>query len=160
MIIPLLLANLLLATPVKDTVWWNTQGGRVMEHRDQSVASCSLLVYDADGSVTFDRDASGETTVTASASRWLFRAGTKTPVALQLGEEWLSNHGGSLVIEATADGHTVAFAANHVIDDLLPSADHILLKTTTSDLTISLVHSRLRVLVERMRKCSSAIRPQ
>ena len=65
MIGPLLLSTSLLATPVDDTVWWDTQGGKVLEHRDQAGVSCSLTLYNDADSVTFTWVDPGGLVVTA-----------------------------------------------------------------------------------------------
>jgi hypothetical protein len=54
LIIPILLSSSLLLVPAKDTVWWETAGGRVMEHQSDTDMSCSLMFYDDSGSVTFE----------------------------------------------------------------------------------------------------------
>jgi hypothetical protein len=158
LIIPLLLSSSLLMTPVKETIWWNTPGGTVSEHRDQSAASCSLMLYDNAGSVTFQWDDPGRTLVTAVDWNWEFPDNWKIPVAMQLGNVWLSNHGGSAVIDTVGHGNAVAFATDQSVDDLLQPADHIVVRTKDSDLSINLLHSKVTVLLSRWHDCRDAIR--
>src|SRR5208283_292755 len=79
LIVPMLLSSMLFLTAVKDTVWWNTPGGEVMEHRDQAAASCSLMLYDDSGSVIFAWDDPGRTFVTAIDRNWQFPDDGKMP---------------------------------------------------------------------------------
>src|SRR5271166_2012031 len=101
----MLLSSSLFVTPVKDTVWWNTPGGKVTEHRNPSAASCSLTLFDSGGSVTFEWIDPAEAQVSAVDRNWQFPDNQKMPVAMQLGEVWVSNHNGSAIIEAVGHGN-------------------------------------------------------
>jgi len=158
LIIPILLSSSLFVTFVKDTVWWNTPGGNVTEHRDRNVASCSLTLYNDDGSVTFEWDDPGKVLVTAVDKKWAFPDTGRMPVAMQLGDVWLSNHGGSAVIDAVGHGRAIGFVANQAVDDLLRQAGKIVIKTKGVDLTITLTRSKTRVLLSRMNDCRQSIR--
>jgi len=158
LIIPMLLSSTLFVTAVKDTVWWNTPGGEVTEHRGQTAASCSLMLYDDSGSVIFEWDAPGRTFVTASDRDWQFPDEGKMPAAIQVGDVWLSNGGGSVVIEAVGHGTNVSFTVTQPIDDLLRSADHIGVKTIPADLSIKLNHAKIAVLLSRARDCRDLIK--
>ncbi len=153
---PIVLLGSLLATPVKETVWWDTPGGRVMEHRDQTTASCSLTFYDEKGSVTFEWDRPGKVLVTATNGKWQFRDDRNTPVAMQVGNVWLSNHDASVVIEAVGHGNGIAFATDQAVVDLLQPADHIVVRTTKADMSIVLNRDKLGTLLTRLRKCRDA----
>jgi hypothetical protein len=136
----MLVASSLFVMPVKDTVWWETPGGQVTEHQDDSDRSCSLMLYD-DAGIDWD---------------WQFPDNWKMPVAIQLGDVWLSNRGDSAVIEAVGHGNAVAFATDRVADDLLRPADHIAVKTTNGEMSIKLNHAKVDVLLSRARKCRDA----
>src|SRR5271166_6514638 len=157
LIIPMLLSSTLFVTAVKDTVWWNTPGGEVTEHRGQTAASCSLMLYDDSGSVIFEWDDPGRTFVTATDRNWQFTDDGKMPAAIQLGDVWLSNSGGSVIIEAVGHGTSVSFTVTQPIDDLLRSADHIGVKTIPADLSIKLNPAKIRVLLSRARDCRDVI---
>jgi len=158
LIIPILLSSSLFVTSVKDTVWWNTPGGKVTEHRDRNAASCSLTLYNDDGSVTFEWDDPGKVLVTAVDKKWEFPDTGRMPVAMALGDVWLSNHSGSAIIDAVGHGHAIGFVANEEVDDLLRQAGKIVVKTKSVDLTITLTHSKTRVLLSRMGDCRDSIR--
>jgi hypothetical protein len=153
----MLMSGALFVVPTKDTVWWNTSGGKVMEHRDQTEASCSLMLYDGNGSVTFEWDDPGRTTVTAINANWQFPADWRVPVAIQLGDTWLSDRDGSVITEAVGHGSAVAFATDQALDDLLRPADHIVVKTSDADMSIALRHDKVDTLLSRVRQCRDLI---
>ena len=157
MITPVLISGLLLVTPVKDTVWWNTVGGRVTEHRDQTNANCSLMLYNDEGSVVFEWDGPGNTSVTAIDWNWQFPADWKLPVAVQVGDVWLSNGGNSAVIQAVGHGNTVSFAVDQPVDDLLRPADHVKVRTRNGELSINLNQSKVDALLSGARQCRDVI---
>lgn len=158
MIIPILLSSSLLIMPAKDTVWWETAGGRVMEHQSDTDMSCSLMFYDDSGSVTFEWVDPGKILITAINWDWQFPDNWRMPVAMQLGDEWLSNSSASAVIEAVGHGNAVAFATEQAADDLLLPADHIAVRTTNGEMSIKLNHEKVSVLLSRARKCREAAR--
>jgi len=143
----------LLSIPVKDTVWWDTPGGKVTEYHDETGSRCSLMIYDNEGSVTFEWGHQGETLVTAIDSNWAFPDNWKGPVAMQVGDVWLSNRADSAIIDAVGHGDAVIFTTDRPIDDLLRSAGQIVVKNTIADLSIKLEPAKMRILSSRMRKC-------
>lgn len=153
MLVPILFAGALLATPVKDTVWWNTPGGMVTEHRNAGDTDCSLMLYDDAGSVTFQWDDPHRTLVTAINWNWQLPDNWKVPVAMQFGDIWLSNGGDSAVIEAVAHGNAVAFATNQAVDELLRPADHIAVRTKDGEMSIKLKRDKVGVLLARAQEC-------
>jgi hypothetical protein len=144
-------------TPVKDTVWWDTPGGKVMEHHDDTDTSCSLMFYDNSGSVTFDWADPGRVSITAINWDWQFPDNWKMPVAVQLGDVWLSNRGDSAVIEAVGHGNGVEFATDQQAGELLGPADHIAVRTTYGEMSIKLDHAKVGVLLSRARKCRDSV---
>ena len=157
MIIPMLVASSLVVVPVKETVWWNTPGGTVTEHQDESGASCSLMLYNDDGSVVFQWADTGRTLVTAIDWNWQFPDDSTLPVAMQLGDVWLSNGGDSAIIQGVGHGNTVSFPAKQRVDDILRPADHVAVRTTSSEFSITLNRSKVGVLLSRARLCRDAI---
>lgn len=143
---------------VTDTVWWDTPGGKVTEHHVDNDISCSLMLYDDGGSITFEWTDPRRVLVTAINSDWQFPADWNVPVAMQFGDVWLSNHADSAVMDGVGHGNSVAFATDQGVDDLLRSADHIVVKTTSADMTIRLVPRKLDVLLSRTRQCRDTIR--
>ncbi|HEY0183641.1 MAG TPA: hypothetical protein VGC09_12615 [Rhodopila sp.] len=143
---------------MKDTVWWSTPGGEVTQHRDERGANCSLMLYDDDGSVVFRWDDQGRTLVTAIDWNWQFPDDSKVPVAMQLGDEWLSNASYSAVIQAVAHGNAVSFTADRPVDDLLRPAHHVVVRTTGAQLSIQLNPGKIDTLLERARRCRDVIR--
>lgn len=154
----MLFSGALLATPVKDTVWWNTPGGTVTEHRDAHNATCSLMLYDDAGSVTFEWDDPGRTLVTAINGNWQFPDQWKVPLAMEFGDAWLSNGSNSAVIDGVGHGNAVAFTTDQAVDDLLRPADHIAVRTGDGEMSIRLRRDKMGKLLERTQLCLQAIR--
>lgn len=154
----MLLSASLLTTTVKETLWWDTPGGKVTEQRDQTTANCSLMLYGRDGSVIFEKDSRGKTAATAIGWSWQFPKGWKMPVAVQLGNVWLSNAGGSAIIQAVGHENSVSFEVDQPVEDLLRPADHILVKTNGGELVIDLNHTKMDGLLSQQRRCFDAIK--
>jgi hypothetical protein len=157
LIIPALFAVSFLVVPVKDTVWWNTVGGRVTEHRDATGATCSLMLYDDRGSVVFEWTGGERISVTAIDWNWQFPDDWKMPVALQVGEDWISTGGGSPILQGVGHGNAVTFTLNQPVEDMLRPADHIAVRTQTSVLSIKVDNYRIGTLIARARKCRDVI---
>src|SRR3954453_15040734 len=108
----MLLAGSLTVSAAKYTVWWDTPGGKVTEHRNGGDAGCSLMLYDASGSVTLEWDDPGKTSVTAINWDWQFPDNWNVAIAMQFGDVWLTNRGDSAVINAVGHGNAVAFTTD------------------------------------------------
>jgi hypothetical protein len=158
MIIPMLISSSLFILPVKDTVWWNTPGGKVTGHSDHSTKRCSLMLYNDDGSVMFEWDDQGRILVIASGRNWQFPDDTKVPVAMQLGDAWLKNRDGSAVIEAVGHETTIGFATDQAVDELLRPADHILVISPDVELSIKVTPAKMGVLLSRTARCRESTR--
>jgi hypothetical protein len=158
LIIPMFLSIPLLATPVKDTVWWDTPGGKVTERRDANGATCSLMLYNDDGSVFFEWAGGGRILVTVIDWNWEFPENSQMPVAMQLGSEWWSNGGDSAIIQGEGHGNAVSFALNKPIDDLLRTADHVLIRTKNAELSIKLNPAKTGVLLNHAGQCRDVVK--
>jgi hypothetical protein len=154
----MLISGALFATPAKDTVWWNTPGGKVTGHSDPTGSRCSLMLYDNDGSVSFEWDDQGRIFVIVIDQSWQFPDNSKVAVKMQLGNVSLLNRDGSAVIEAVGHGNAVGFATDQAVDDLLRPANHILVRTANAELSIKLTQAKMDVLLSRTRECRDTIR--
>jgi hypothetical protein len=153
----MVVAGTLAVADVNDTVWWNTTGGRVTEHRDADRVTCSLRIYDQAGSLTFERArGSAGYTISAVDPRWAFPVGWGGPVALRVGDAWLSNGGGSVVLDAVGDGTAVVFPLKQPVDGLLASADQMEVKTQAGSLSVQVPRSKMETLLARMQMCLAA----
>lgn len=157
MIVPVILAAQLRLLPVADTLWWNTVGARVTEHRDQNGASCALTFLGEQGSVAFQWDSAGRTSLVAIDQAWNFPNNPHAPVAVQVGHTWLSNGGNSAIIDAAADGNSITAALSQPIDALLPDADRVQVKTAANTLSISIDAWRLTNIVARLKRCQAVL---
>ncbi len=153
-----MLSGALLVMPVKDTVWWDTPGGKVTEHRDASDTGCSLMFYDDAGSVTFEWNDPSRTLVTAINWNWQFPDQWNVPVAMEFGDAWLSNGGDSAVIDGIGHGNAVAFTTDQSVDDLLRPADHIAVRTRDGEMSIRLRRDKVGTLLARTAACRQAIK--
>jgi hypothetical protein len=129
-----------------------------MEHRDQTAADCSLLLYDDSGSVTFEWKDPGKIQVTAINWNWQFPDNVKAPVAVAFGEVWLTNHDGTAVISAVGHGSSVTFTTDRTVDDLLRPASRIVVRTTYDEMSIKLRPDKTGVLLSRLRNCRNVIK--
>ena len=143
----------LLTIQVKDTVWWDTPGGKVTEHRDQAGATCSLMLYNDAGSLFFEWADGGKILVTVIDWNWQFPEDSQMPVAMQLGSDWWSNGGDSAIIQGEGHGNAISFTLNKPIDDLLRAADHVLVRTKNTELSIKLSPAKTGVLLNRAGQC-------
>jgi hypothetical protein len=134
-----------------------TPGAKVTEHRDQTSANCSLMLYDDGGSVVFEWNDPQRTLVTAIDWSWQFPVDWKLPVAMQVGDVWLSNGGDSAIIEAVGHGNAVSFAVNQSVDDLLRPADHVAVRTRDAQLSIKLNQAKIGIVLLRARQCRDVI---
>jgi hypothetical protein len=116
------------------------------------------MLYQSGGSVTFEWSDPTKTHVAASDPNWQFRNDQKMPVAVELGDVWLSDHAGSAIIEALGHGNAVAFATDQSIDDLLRSAAQVVVKTKSGDLIIAPPRGKMAVLQAHAHDCQVAIR--
>jgi hypothetical protein len=157
LIVPLLLSIPLHVVPVKDTVWWNTAGGTVTEHRDENGANCALTFQSDAGSVVFEWQNAGGTSVTAIDWTWELPAGWRMPVAMQIGDIWLSNGGNSAIIEGVAHGNTVQFPISQPVDELLRPAEQIQVQIKGSTLSVPINRSKLATLLDRAKQCRDGI---
>jgi hypothetical protein len=154
----MLLSGSLLAIPVKDTVWWNTAGGTVTEHRDENGANCTLTFQGDAGNVVFEWRGGGGASVTAINWGWELPADWRLPVAMQVGNVWLSNGGNSAIIEGVSHGNTVTFPVTQPTDELLRSAGQIQVQIKGSTLSIPLGHTRVSSLLDHAKQCRDVIK--
>jgi hypothetical protein len=153
----MLLSTTLFVTPAKDTVWWDTPGGKVTGHKDGTDNRCSLMLYDNGGSVSFEWDGQGRIMVIVIDQNWHFPDDWQVPLAIQLGDAWLTDHNGSALIEAVGHGDAVGFALDQAVDDLLRPAGQIRVKTNNTEMSIKLAPAKMDTLLSRTQKCRDTI---
>lgn len=151
-----LLSGLLL-TPVSDTVWWNTEGGNVTQHRDKDDATCTLALENEQGRFEFVWDRNLPARITVARRGWNNPPDQITAVALRIGDAWLQNGNGKPNITAMTGASAYMFILNQPVDDLLLSADDIAIRTPDASFGISLIRTRMQSLVTALRKCRAVI---
>jgi hypothetical protein len=157
-----LLLPALLLTPVADTVWWNTEGGNVTQHRDQDDVTCTLTLENDQGRFQFVWDRNLPARITVSRQGWRNVPDQITTVAMRIGDGWLEHGNGKPNITAMTGGSAYMFILNQPIDDLLLSADDIAIRTSESrfgdsGFGMSLTRGRMQGLVTALRKCRAVI---
>ena len=158
MLIPLLLSASLSVIPVKDTVWWNSPGGIVMEHREGNTADCTLTFRGDNGIVVFHWDGMGGTSATVVDPDWQLPDDRPLPVAMQVGDVWLSNGANSAVIEGQGHGNVVTFPLAQTIESLLAPAQRIEVRVRAGTLSIVLNRAKIPTVLDRTRQCLEVIR--
>jgi hypothetical protein len=115
------------------------------------------MLYNDAGSVVFEWTDSGRILVTAIDRTWQFPRHGSLPVAMQLGDVWLSNGGDSAIIQGVGHGNTVNFVVKQPVDSVLRPADHVEVRTRSGQLSIRLDHSKIGILLARARLCRDLI---
>ncbi|OYV34298.1 MAG: hypothetical protein B7Z80_21570 [Rhodospirillales bacterium 20-64-7] len=152
----LLYASVLLV-PVKDTVWWNSTAGQVMEHRDENGANCTLTFQSDGSSVVFEWKSTSQPTVTVVNLDWQFPDNWRVPVAMQVGDVWLSNGADSAVIDAVAHGNAITFPVLQPVEPLLAQAGNIEVRAKAGTLRMPLDHVKMEALLDHVQQCRDVI---
>lgn len=129
-----------------------------MEHRDGNGAQCVLTFQNDTGSVVFEWQQAGPAVVTVADQAWRFSSNGPLPVAMRVGDTWLSNGGNSAVLEAEAHGNAVTFPVRQPVEALLGPADRIEVLIKGARLTLALDRERIGPLLDRTRQCREVIR--
>jgi hypothetical protein len=80
------------------------------------------------------------------------------PVAVEVGDVWPANRGGSEVVDAVDPGTDIGFFMDQTVDDLLRPASRNEVKADGANLTISMTPAKMSVLMSRARDCRAAMR--
>jgi len=152
----IVLSGLLLANAA-DTVWWNNFEGRVREHRDQNTVTCTLTLQGQQSQVAFAWSNRLPLRVVVESKALNFRPGQISQIAMRIGDVWLARGDGKPNIPAMTASSAVMFILNEPLEDMLLSARYIEIRATDHPLTIDLVPSRIRDLVEALRGCNAVI---
>jgi hypothetical protein len=147
----------LLVTPAADTVWWHTNGGSVIEQRTADSASCTLTVNNSEGRFAFIWDRQMPTRVMVTRQDWALPPDQITSVALRLGDVWLADGDGAPNIAAMTGTSAVMFILNQPIDDLLSSANEIVVRTPNARFGITLIRGKMTALMTALHRCRAAI---
>lgn len=151
MIAPFLLTGSLLLTPVKDTVWWNTESGQVLGHRDNATATCTLWLFDKDGRIAFTWAKDQPLSVSAiSPALTMPKDASRMSVSLQIGDGWLND---GKPYDAIGFGTSITFVVTQPIEDRLRSADHVTIFTPTSEFQMAISHSKISTLLDHVKQC-------
>ena len=147
----------LLVTPVADTVWWHTDGGSVTRRSDQSAQTCTLTIENNEGRFAFVWDRTLPAHIMAAQPRWRFAADQSTTAAMRIGNVWLDNGNGTPNIAAIAGRSALMIVPDQPFDNLLSSADEIVIRTPDTQFGILLTREKMTPLVAALRKCRASI---
>jgi hypothetical protein len=161
-IIPLLLAGALHIVPVKDavsgkdTVWWRTDGGNVVEHQTKSTATCSLWLIDKDGSLAFTWERGKPITVSViTPALATSETMSQLHVTMQIGGTWVKDH---QPLDAVGFGTNVNFVIDdRSIEDQLRVADSIAIRTDKSEFLMYLPRDKMTALVGHVKQCRDSV---
>jgi hypothetical protein len=149
-----------MATPVKDqdTVWWNTTGANVIEHRDANGSVCSLAMFDNKTNILITWQAKAEAELVTVINPVLsFTDMQKLPIAIQIGNDWLLNQD-TMLLDATAHGNSLSFTLEQPIEPHLQAATQIRIVTGNNDIILPLKASKMRDLLEHLHQCREMIK--
>ncbi len=154
--VSLLLTSFFVITPIADTIWWNTSGGRVVGHKDERGTSCTLFLTNSDGTISFTWEPDKQPLMSVIKSDWQF-ADNDVNVAVRIGTTWLDNGNGSPNIEAIETKSSVLFQLDQSIDDLLYSSDQIqVIVGNDAYFQMALPKDKMNALMAGVKKCRSA----
>ena len=143
-------------TPIKEIVWWNTTGGKVIQQKDQNESSCSLILDDNSETIAITWD-SNLAYMTFLKSSWNL-IGSTSQVAVQIGDIWLENGNGTPNIEAQAERSAFMIPIKQQIIDLLVTSDHITTKVNNQDYSMKLNRVKMVVLLTAVNSCRKMIK--
>jgi hypothetical protein len=144
-------------TTATERVWWRTEGGTVIEHRDRDAVSCTLTLNSDEGQIAFTWGDNLPPRAIVERKNWSFPSGYMWNVAMRIGSNWLGNGDGEPNIPAMTGPTSIMFLLDQPIDDLLLSAPDVAVKTPDRTLDINLAPRKIRALVTALRKCSAFI---
>ena len=147
----------LLVTPVADTVWWHTDGGSVTRRSDQSAQTCTLTIENNEGRFAFVWDRTLPAHIMAAQPRWRFAADQSTTAAMRIGNVWLDNGNGTPNMTAIAGRSALMIVPDQPFDNLLSSADEIVIRTPDTQFGILLMREKMTPLVAALRKCRASL---
>lgn len=155
--LPLFLAGLMTILPVADTVWWSTPSGQVIEHKEGSIAECTLTLRDDYTTSYWVWRHDEPTHAMVRRGDWHFGDDAPLEIAMQIGPVWLGRGNGAPNLTALGRDTTVIFLVEQPIDDLLLAADQLTINVDKSTYSIRLQHAKMVSLILALRRCRSAI---
>jgi hypothetical protein len=151
--VPLLWSISTTAIPVRDTVWWRTEGGNVIETTQPLDADCTLHLYTQDSDVNFAWSRHQPPRITISHQSWDFGKENYSVAAMRIGAVWLGGGNGTPSILTLRHDASLTIPLNEPVETLLPAADQITVGTPDAALTLALPHSKMAALLAALRRC-------
>jgi hypothetical protein len=147
----------LLVTPVADTVWWRTNGGTVIQHIDATMQACTLTIENDAGQFAFVWDRGLPPHIMVAQPIWRFPPDQPTTVAMRIGNVWLENGNGRPNMTAVAAGSALMIIPAEPFDNLLSSANEIVVRTPDTQFGILLTREKMTPLLAALRNCRASI---
>jgi hypothetical protein len=148
----MIVSGLLLLTPVKDTIWWKSEGGNVTQHN----SDCSLWLFNQNGSILFSWPKGSETeSVIVINPAWHYPMDRKLAITMQIGNNWLGDvtTEQSVPLNAIGNDNSLSFDLDATIDERLEIADHINIKTDDSEFSLALDRDKMGILITKLNQC-------
>ena len=152
-----LLLSGLLVTPAADTVWWQTNGGNVTHHGGENTQTCTLTIENDTGQFAFVWDSNLPAHIMVAQPVWRFPSDQTTTVAMRIGNVWLENGNGTPNITAVTARSALMIIPDQPFDDLLLSADEIVVRTSDTQFGILLTREKMTALLAALRRCRASI---
>lgn len=148
LIIPLLVVGFLSVVPIKDTVWWNTPGGKVIGNKNDAESSCSLMLYDNATNVVIEWVYPNQIFVIVTNSDLKIPVNERISVGMQI------NSGSWSFFRALGvGGNGFTFATDQPVAETLRSATTIEFLTSDADLSIKVSPGKINTMLSRAREC-------
>lgn len=136
----------------KETVWWHTSGGAVMQLDN----ACSLFMYNKEQAAIVSWQTDGSEMIAFQDKEFRFQNGDRLAVAIRIDDHFLS---GNLVGSGKGNILEVPLAAP--IDDFLPEAKEIEIKMANANIdtekTVQVNTAKMPALLSAVEKCRAMV---
>lgn len=154
--LPMVLAGLLLANTA-DTVWWNGRAGSVVERRDQHEVTCALTLKDERNQLTFAWSNRLPLRGVFSSGALRLAPDQMAHIAVRIGDVWLAHGDGQPNIPVMTTSSGVMFILDEQVEHMLLLAPEIGIRVGDQRITMKLMPSKVKDLVDALKKCNAVI---
>jgi hypothetical protein len=148
------------ATSAKQTEWWRTGGGAVIEHDSgDGRRECSLFLYDQRQATIVTWHADDRKEIVFNDASWQLPAHQIVPIAVRIGEAWLGDppDPGQPNLTASTDQQLVVVSVQQPIEDALRHATRITVTMPGRALSMAVNHRHMLRLLRAVRRCRATL---
>lgn len=145
------------ATAATDTVWWRSDAGTVVGHRDERGLTCTLTLESPEGRIAFAWGGGLPRRGTAESDAWHLEPERIAQVALAIGGTWLGSGNGTPNITALTSRSAFMFVLNEPVEGPLLAAQAVTVITPQGRLSIELPATKVKALMAALDKCRAFI---